>query len=59
MSSPDVRDVTKPFSFDEFRVYEDPFWPPVGHIFPVSPAEIYDWATLIFEASEFMSLFDD
>lgn len=59
MSSPDVREVEKEFSFDKVQVYEDPFWPPVGYVFPVSPAEMHDWATLIFNASNFLGLFED
>lgn len=58
MSSPDVR--TQDVEFDPTKAItvEDPFWPPIGISFPVSPAEMNDWATRIFNASEFLFLFD-
>lgn len=37
----------------------DPFWPELLVTFPATPSEVYDWATLIFNASDFLSLFDE
>lgn len=37
----------------------DPFWPELALEFPATPSEIYDWATLIFNASDFNELFDE
>ena len=37
----------------------DPFWPELAFIFPVKPTEMSNWAELIYEASEFLALFDE
>ena len=37
----------------------DPFWPELALFFPATPSEIYDWATLIFNAADFNTLFDE
>lgn len=37
----------------------DPFWPELALNFPATPSEVYDWASLIFSASDFNQLFDE
>lgn len=59
MSSPDVRSVPYVYEPGKIKMLEDPYWPETGFLFPVSPAEIMDWATYIFEASDFLQLFED
>jgi hypothetical protein len=59
MSSADVRNQINEFRSGEVTLIEDPYWPELGFMFPVSPAEIQDWATLIFNASDFLTLFED
>lgn len=56
LSSPDVRLNVKKTAHERTP---DPFWPEMTYTFPVDPADIYDWAALIWEASEFMNLFDE
>lgn len=58
MSSPDVRTIDTDYKPNKENFARDPFWPPVGFNFPVSPGEMYDWATLIFNASEFYEELD-
>ena len=50
LASPDVR------ASDGKR--EDPFWPELALNFPATPSQVYDWATLIFNASDFLELFE-
>ena len=56
LTSPDVR-----FDFKDspFERSPDPFWPELGFTFPASPKELQDWATLIWEASDFLQLLDE
>lgn len=50
LTSPDVR-VDNGSSID-------PFWPELALNFPVTPVQMNNWAELIFEASDFLTLFD-
>ena len=59
MSSPDVRTVDYELDLTKVKMLRDPYWPPLGFSFDVSPAEIDDWATKIFHASNFLDQFGD
>lgn len=58
MSSADIRVVDFENDLSKIKVMPDPYWPPLGFRFEVSPEELNDWATHIFNASEFLFLLD-